>query len=187
MQTADKLLRFHRALFARTHRYPIAIKASYFLSICIKHLGIERERTLTAVIVLYFRLSVYHSLMARDVEIRGIYIRTRSTQIGIQRQSLMKQVGDVQIHILRNTAIVSVEVTVVPLIAAVMYTRAILPVIVAAHGNHVIALSYEGSEVETTSHHAVFAEAEVMPVEIEVGPLAHSFKLYIYLFITYIA
>ena len=82
-----------------------------------------------------------------------------------------------QPDILGDTAIVGVEVLVVPLITAVILPRAIRPTVVTAHSQHILSFYYIRCQVEATGHHTVLAEAEMMAVQIEVSPLANTLKL----------
>ena len=133
------------------------------------------------VLVPHLRLGVYHCLVVGDVEVGGIDIRTRRAEVGIERQRLVELSRDVQPHVLRDAAIVGVEVLVVPLVTAVVTARAIVPTVVAAHGQHVFALFDIGCQVKATSHHTVFAETQMMSVQIEVSPLSNTFELDEYL------
>ena len=76
------------------------------------------------------------------------------------------------------SAVVGVEVAVVPLILAVVPSRPVAPVVVASHRNHVLTFFNIWSKVESASHHAVLAEAKRLSVEVEVGTLPHAFKLH---------
>ena len=153
------------------------MKARHLLSLGILHDSLQHEAALPAVLVSHLRLNMYRGLATRNVEIGGIDIRTRRTQIGIEGQRLVQLIGDVQEHILGNTAIVGIEVAVVPLIAAVMLPRAVLPAVVAAHRQHVLPIYYIRCQVEARCHHSVLAVTQIVTVQVENSPLAHTLKL----------
>ena len=61
-----------------------------------------------------------------------------------------------QVDIFGDAAVVGVEVAVVPLIAAVVDARTVLPAVVAAHGDDVLAFFYIRCKVEATGHDTIF-------------------------------
>ena len=149
----------------------------HLAAVGIQHLGTESKRARHGVFVLHLRFGVNHGLLAGDVEVGGIDVRSRRTQIRKQRQCLIQAVCHVQKHVFRNAAIVGIEVTVVPLVAAVVLSRAVRPAVVAAYGQHVLAVLQVGCQVETTRHNAILAEAQMMAIQVEVCSLAHPLEL----------
>ena len=83
-----------------------------------------------------------------------------------------------QIHILGYAALVSVEVTVVPLVTAVVLARAVSPAVVAAHCNDVLAFLDVWRKVKAACHNTVLTKAQGVAVEVEVGTLAYALELY---------
>ena len=122
-----------------------------------------------------------HRLASYDVVVGGIDICARRAQIGIERQRLIEFVCYMQINVLRNAAVVSIEVLVVPLITAVVTARTVRPAVVTTHGNHILSFFHIGSQVESECHHTVFTEAQVMPVQIDIRPLTYPLELDEYL------
>ena len=92
-----------------------------------------------------------------------------------------------QEDILGNSSIVGIEVAVVPLVSAVMLSRAVLPVIVATDSQHIAAFFQIRCQVKATSHHAILAIAQMLSVQIEVSTLAHTFELHKNLLVCHVA
>ena len=82
-----------------------------------------------------------------------------------------------QVDVLGQTAVIGVEVLVVPLVSAVECAVAILPRVVAAHGHHVLTFLYIRCQVEAESHHAVVAEAHLLAVQPDIGSLTGTLEL----------
>ena len=58
-------------------------------------------------------------------------------------------------------------------------TFTVFPTIVDPHGQHVVALAVDvGREVKSHGHHSILMVSEVMPVEVEVGSMAHTLELH---------
>ena len=91
-----------------------------------------------------------------------------------------------QIYIFGYSAVVGVEVPVVPLVTAVMSARTVCPAVVTAHRHHVLTCFYIRCQVESAGHHTVLAVSEVLSVEIEVGPLTYALKLDEYFFVGHV-
>jgi len=83
-----------------------------------------------------------------------------------------------QENILRNAAIVGIEVTVVPLIAAVVLPGAVLPAVVTTDSQHIMTFFNIGGQVEATGHHAILADAQMLAVQIEIGTLTDTFEFH---------
>ena len=66
-------------------------------------------------------------LMARDIEVGGIDIGASSAKVGIEGQGLIELTRHMEPYILRQAAVVGIEVAVVPLVAAVEHTVAVGP------------------------------------------------------------
>ncbi len=118
-----------------------------------------------------------YGFTARDVEVGGVNISSCSAEVAIKRQSLVEFAGEVQIDVLGQTAVVGIEVAVVPLVSAVEHSVAVGPAVVAAHRDDVVALFDIRSEVEAEGHHAVVGKAHLLAVEPYVGSLPCSFEL----------
>ena len=177
MQTFDSLADTHRAHLSRLHRVTLAIQTGYFVPIDVEHLGKESERTLDGILIFHLRLDMNNSLVPGDVKVGGIDIGAGGAQVRIEWQRLVEFVGQMQIHILRQTAIVGIEVLVVPLIAAVERTVTILPRVVATHGNYVFTYYNIRCKVKAESHHAIVAETDMMAVQPHIGTLSGTLEL----------
>ena len=143
----------------------------------IRHVREEPERMRLVVLVAHLRLHVYGRLPVGNVEVSGVDVCSGRAQIRVERQRLVELVGGMQSHVLRQTAVVGVEVAVVPLVSAVVLSRAVGPAVVAAHGQHVVALDEIGCQVESEGHHAILAVAQQMAVQVDIGPLPCPLEL----------
>ena len=143
----------------------------------VDDLGEEAEGAWLAVLVAHLRLHMDHGFTAGDVEVGGVNISSCGAEVAIERQSLVKFAGEVQVDVLWQSAVVGIEVAVVPLVSAVEHSVAVGPTVVAAHRDDVVALLDIRSEVEAEGHHAVVGEAHLLAVEPYVGSLSCPFKL----------
>ena len=82
-----------------------------------------------------------------------------------------------QEHVLRQTSIVGIKVIVVPLVAAIQYPIAVLPIIVATHGYHVLSFFYIRCQVKSKSHHAIIREAHLLSIQPHIGTLTGTLEL----------
>ena len=177
MQTAYRLLNFYGTCLASLYGGKGALKQGDLFAIHIKHLSHKGKLTGLAILVAHLRFGMNGGLVTRNIEIGSIDIGTCGAQVAIQRQGLVELIGNVQIHVLGYAAIVGIKVTVVPLVTTVVLARAVGPAVIATYGNGVAAFLDVRGEVETTGHHAILAKAQVMPIQIKVGALAHTFEL----------
>ena len=60
-----------------------------------------------------------------------------------------------QPDVLGQTAVVGIEVVIVPLVTAVQHPIAVFPVVITAYGYHVLAFFDIRSQVEAKGHHAI--------------------------------
>ena len=177
MQIAYRLLYFYCTCFAWLYGGKGALKQGDLFAIHIKHLGKEGKLTGLTILVAHLRFSMNGGLVTWNVEIGSIDIGTCGAQIAIQRQGLVKLVGNVQEHVLGYAAIVGIKVTVVPLVTTVVLARTVGPAVIATYGNGVAAFLDVRSEIETTGHHAILAKTKMLSVQIKIGALAHTFEL----------
>ena len=177
MQSLNGLLHLDGARLARLHGDGRALKACYLRAVGIQHLGNERKGTRPRVLVSHLRLSMYHSLASSHVEVGGIDIRARRAKVGIERQCLVEFACYVKPYVFGNTAVVGIEVPVVPLVTAVVLARTVGPAVVAAHSHYVVARLHIRCHVKAEGHHAVFAETEVTAIDIDVGTLPDALEL----------
>ena len=178
VQVLQRLLGFGNHGFPRLQGvHLVAVEACHLVALSILYHYGQEELPLSCVLVLYLRLHVYGGLSSLDVEVSGIDVCARCPKVGVEWESLVEFVCNMQKDILRNASVVGVEVAVVPLVTAVVLARTIGPRVVASYGQHVVAFFDVRSQVKSTSHHAILAHAQMMPVEVEVCPLPHAFEL----------
>ena len=115
--------------------------------------------------------------MARDIEVGGIDIGASSAKVGIEGQGLIELTRHMEPYILRQAAVVGIEVAVVPLVATVEHTVAVGPAVVAAHGQHILTLLDVRCQVEAEGHHAIVAETHLLAVQPHVSALPCSLEL----------
>lgn len=83
-----------------------------------------------------------------------------------------------QPDVLRNAAVVGIEIAVTPLVLRISGALPVVPVVVHADGHHVVAAVADvGGQVETDRHRSVLVQTEAVAVDVEVGSLAHAFEL----------
>ena len=145
--------------------------------VCIDNLSKEPERTRFTVLIPDLRLDMNRSFVVGNVEIGGIDIGAGSTEIAVERQCLIELARHMQPYVLRDAAIVGIEIAIVPLVTALILTRLVGPAVVTAHGQHVVTFLDIWCQVEAAGHHAVLTEAEMHSVQIEVCPLSHALEL----------
>ena len=106
-----------------------------------------------------------------------IYIDTCRLQIAIKRECLIHFISHMQPHILRQSSIIRIKITVAPLIFHSRRTLGIIPVIIYTGCNHIFARLNIRSQIESESHHSVFMLTDKFSVHIQVNSLACTFKL----------
>ena len=181
VQAADGLLGCCHDRSTRCCRHVGSLKRCHLSAVHVLHAYLQGEGTCRSLLVLYLRLCMDRCPMVGDVVVCSIDVGTRCAQVRIQGQGLIQLPRHVQIHVLRNATIVGVKVTVVPLVAAVVLARTVVPAVVATHGQHILALLDKWRQVEATGHHAVLAHAEALTVQVEVCPLTDTLELDEYL------
>ncbi len=125
----------------------------------------------------HLRLHADGCCMGIDISFLEINISTGGLQVGIEGEGLIDFVGYIKPHVLRYSAIVRIEVLVVPLINAVARFLMIGPTVVGPHFQQVLSFLDIRCEVESESHDAILAHADELSVEIDFSCLAHTFKL----------
>ena len=168
---------FYGLCLARLKCIPITIKVPNFLAVGIQYLGEEAEGAGLRVLILHLRLGVHRHLLACNIIISTINIGTCCLEIVVEWQGLVELVGDVEEHVLRDAAVVGVEVLVVPLVALSRGSFVIIPGIVNTYGDNVPPLNNIRCKVEAARHHAVLGESHLLTVEPDVGAEAHALKL----------
>ena len=123
-------------------------------------------------------------LAALYLYVLGIDVDTRRLHVAVEGQCLIEFVRHVQPHVFGQSAVVGIEVAVAPLVFGVGGPFAVVPVVVGAHGHHVVAaIIYIRCQVESHGHGAVFVQAQVVAVQVEVGSLAYTLKFHKHLLV----
>ena len=155
----------------------LAIKMAHFLAVSIQNLGEEAERARLGILISYLRFSIHRYLLSRNIIVAAIDIGTRGLEIIVERKGLVELIGDVEEHVLRNTAIVGIEVLVVPLEALTAGAFTIAPGVIHAYGDDVLALYNIRCKVETACHYTILGISHFLAIEPDVGTEAHAFEL----------
>ena len=155
----------------------LAIKMAHFLAVSIQNLGEEAERARLGILISYLRFSIHRYLLSRNIIVGTIDVGTRGLEIIVKRKGLIELDGDVEEHILRNTAIVGIEVLVVPLVALAGGAFTIAPGVIHAYCDDVFALYNIRCKVETACHHTILGIAYFLAIEPDVGTEAHALEL----------
>ncbi len=83
-----------------------------------------------------------------------------------------------QPYIFGNTAVICVEIAVVPLKPLPSSPLTIGPVVVNTYGNNVFpTIVYVRCQIKTHSHNTVFMVAKVVPVQVKVSPHTQALEL----------
>jgi len=130
-------------------------------------------------VVPHLAFGVDRGLAALDVELVGPDIDAGGAQAGIERQGLVQVAGQVQPHRPVDSAVVHIEVVVVPLEAAAGGALLVLPVIVDPHGDDVLergGLEQLGG-VDAEGRGAVLVAAGPHAVDVNVAGLAHALEV----------
>ena len=129
-------------------------------------------------VVLHLRLHDHGGFALRQVEVGGIDIHPRCSERGIEGQRLVQRSDDVQPYVAAQSAVVGVEVLVVPLESRARLLLPIVPAVVGEHLEMVFAfIFYIRCQVETERRDAVFVQSDIVAVEPHTGRLADTFKL----------
>ena len=115
MGVVQESAHLHCLGFAWLQGISFAIKMAHFLAVSVQNLGEEAERARLGILIPYLRFCIHRYLLSCNIIVAAIDIDTCGLEIIVERKSLVKFVGDVEEHILWNTAIVGIEVLVVPL------------------------------------------------------------------------
>ena len=149
----------------------------HLLPVGIADDNMEAKSTGTFHLIDDLRLNIDHRLMVLNIEIGGIDVDARGAEVRIERQCLVELASNVQVDILRQSAIVGIEVFVVPLVAAVQHAVAVSPRVVAAHRQHVFTFTNIGRQVKAEGHHAIIRESHLLTVEPDIGTLTGTLEL----------
>ena len=173
----DSLLSRDRTCFARLHGHRLTVETSHLTSVCIHHPHGKSKSSRRYILVLHLALCMNHSLMSCHIYIRSVDVGSRGAEVRIKWQCLVEFARDMQPHVFGQTAVVGIEVIVVPLITTVQHPIAVLPIVVATHGYHVLAFLDIRCDVEAKGHHAIIREAHFLSVHPYVGTLTGTLEL----------
>ena len=171
VQALQLVLYVHGTGFARLQCHGLARYDGCQCVVGRQHTGEETESARPRILIAHLRLDVHHGLPAGDVVVGGVDISACGAEGAVERQGLIEQACNVQVEVLGQSAVVGIEIAVVPLVGTVVLPGAVAPVVVAAHSQHIVAFFYKGSEVETAGHHSVLGIAHRVTVEIHLGTL----------------
>ena len=177
MSVVQESAHLHGLGFARLQCVSFAIKMTHFLAVCIQNLGEEAERARLGILIPYLRFSVHRYLLTCNIIVTAIDIDTCGLEIIVERKSLVEFVGDVEEHILRNTAIVGIEVFVVPLIALACGSFTIAPGVIHTYGDDVLTFYNIRCQIESACHHTILGISHFLAIEPDVGTEAHALEL----------
>ena len=155
MNVAEHSVGSNNGLFSWLQCHAVAIHICYSLTICINEFGMQIKGAWSLTIVLYLSLYIELHLMSRDVEVRAIDISSSSSEVAVQRQSLIYGTRYMQPHILWYTTIVGIEVLIVPLIAAIGSTLSICPTVVYTNSHHIFTFYYIRCKVVAACHNTI--------------------------------
>nr|GEU28280.1 hypothetical protein [Tanacetum cinerariifolium] len=151
-------------------------KAGDLAAVAVAQLHVIGERAWRIVLVAHLRLRVDGGAVAGNVEIAGVHVHAGRAQAAIQRQRLVQPVGQVQPHVFWQAAVVGVEILVGPLVALAGGLLAVVPAVIGAHGNRVLAVHQRGRDIVPERGHAVFVQAHALAVDVHLGRLARAFE-----------
>ena len=163
--------------FAWLQGISFAIKMAHFLAVSVQNLGEEAERARLGILIPYLRFCIYRYLLSRNIIVAAIDIDTCGLEIIVERKSLVELVGDVEEHILWNTAIVGIEVLVVPLETLTAGALTIVPGVIHTYGYDVFTFYNIRCQVESACHHTILGISHFLAIEPDVGTIAHALEL----------
>ena len=163
--------------FAWLQGISFAIKMAHFLAVSVQNLGEEAERARLGILIPYLRFCIHRYLLSCNIIIAAIDIDTCGLEIIVERKSLVEFVGDVEEHILWNTAIVGIEVLVVPLETLTAGALTIVPGVIHTYGYDVFTFYNIRCQVESACHHTILGISHFLAIEPDVGTEAHALKL----------
>lgn len=109
--------------------------------------------------------------------VTAIDVGTCGLEIIVERKSLVEFVGDVEEHILWNTAIVGFEVLVVPLETLTAGALTIVPGVIHTYDYDIFTFYNIRCQVESACHHTILGISHFLTIEPDVGTEAHALKL----------
>ena len=150
---------FHGSRLTGFQHCLAAMEGLHRLTVRIGQAHPVTEAACLATVVFHLGLGMYLRLAAFDVEVGGVDVYTGCFQVAVQRQSLIYLVRHIQKYVLGNTAIVGVEITVVPLIFGISAFFTVEPVVINTYSQHIISFFHIGSKVESYGHDPVFMQS----------------------------
>ena len=166
MQTGQSFLRAEKNGVTGSYATALSVPRGYFLAVIVQQRHAVFDGLWRSGRVDDLCQSMDSSGGGRNVNIRSIDIDSGCPEVAIQRQSLIHRIQYVQPYILIDTAIVAVEVLVIPLVAgahflAVFVARElqvflVFPVIVHHDRKHILTavLDIRG-QIHAESHYTV--------------------------------
>ncbi|EEF24029.1 conserved hypothetical protein, partial [Ricinus communis] len=149
------LQRDGRAGCNRPGRRPEARDASALL---VAQLDLVRDPVRPAVVVAHLRFRRDGGLAVRDVEVARIHVHARRAEARVQGQRLVHGFRHMQAHVLRQAAVVRIKILVVPLVALGRRPFAVVPAVVRADGDDVVACAQDSRNLDTERIDAVLVQ-----------------------------
>ena len=176
--TTDTLLGCEGGNVVGSDGFRVALKASHYVAVHVLYHYVHRALYGLVGIVLHLALYMDCSSTGGNIVLRSIDVDTRRTQSGHQRQCLIDVVGNMEPHILWQSAVIYVECLRVPLEVGSCGLFLVFPVVVGTYLDEVVTIIYNiRCEVETEGHRAVLMDAQSLSVQEYLGGLAGTLKL----------
>ena len=127
MEVVNEMPCLDYASLTRDEGDGFTFKLCHLLPVGIADDHMEAKSTGTFHLIDDLRLDIDHRPAVLNIEIGGIDVDARGAEVRIERQRLVELASNVQVDILRQSAIVGIKVLVVPLVAAVQHAVAVSP------------------------------------------------------------
>ncbi len=128
------------------------------------------------IFVPYFGFSGHLCRAVFDIDVRRINVNTGRLQVRIERQGLVELVRDVEPDVLIYAAVICVKIAVIPLKRRTGSLFLVVPGVIDPRGEHIFARNQKIRDVESKSHHAIFAAADEFAVEIKFTGMTYPFE-----------
>ena len=151
-------------------------KQRHLFAAAVAHAHLVGEGAGVRILVAHFGFGPDRGAAGGDIEVARVDVHTGGAERRVQRQRLVQLVCHMQTHVLRQAAVVGVEVFVGPLEALAAGLFAVFPVVGGAHRHHVVAIDQGVRDVETESIDAVVVQADAFAVDEHFRGLARAFK-----------
>jgi hypothetical protein len=166
-----------QARLAGRQRRIAAVETAHHAAVAVADLGAVADLARSRAGVADLGLRMDRRATGLHVEFVRPDILANSAKAGGERQRLVDRAGQVQPDILGDPAIIDVEIVVVPLEAAAGRALLVLPVIVDADRDEVLAGPERRGDIGTERHRAVLGERYRLAIDPDLRRLTHAFEL----------